>query len=153
MRRALIRVSSGARGGIPHPTLLSRKFIPPFLPTFFISSDELEYSYPRIIFKTSSLFSSIISFVFASRLRRRTGSVLEGRTLSHQSGYSIFTPSISLIFPSAYFSLSAVITLSLSSTSLLISPEWKYLLTSRTISDIFLPVSAMSIQKHDRRQR
>ena len=42
--------------------------------------------YPRMTSSTSSRFRSISSGVFASRLRRSSGSVFEPRTLKCQSG-------------------------------------------------------------------
>lgn len=42
-------------------------------------------SYPRIKASNSSRFCSINSPLFASTLRRSSGSVLDGRTLNHQS--------------------------------------------------------------------
>lgn len=66
----------------------------------FCVSISIDYE-PRIIPSTSSRFSIMSASVLASRLRRRSGSVLEGRTLNHQSGKSIFTPSRWEMFPSA----------------------------------------------------
>ena len=41
--------------------------------------------HPSMILLTAAFFSSMSAGVFASRFRRRTGSVLLGRTLNHQS--------------------------------------------------------------------
>ena len=43
------------------------------------------YSYPRIIANSSSRFCSIKGLVLASMFKRRSGSVLDPRTLNHQS--------------------------------------------------------------------
>lgn len=47
----------------------------------------------RISARTSSRLAAIISGVAASRFKRSSGSVLDGRTLKCQPGYSIETPS------------------------------------------------------------
>src|SRR5262249_32166046 len=57
----------------------------------------------RISAITSSRFLAIISGVVASRLRRSSGSVFDGRTLKCQSAYSTDRPSSLYWWPSAYF--------------------------------------------------
>ncbi len=59
------------------------------------------FVYSRISVRSSVCFSCMSSGVEASRLSRRRGSVLDGRTLNHQSGYSTFRPSSSCCAPSA----------------------------------------------------
>src|SRR5690606_25898519 len=49
--------------------------------------------YPTKCDRTSSTFASHCARVAASRLRRRSGSVLEGRRLNHQSPRSTVRPS------------------------------------------------------------
>jgi hypothetical protein len=60
-----------------------------------------------------------------SRLRRRSGSVFDGRTLKCQSSYSTDTPSSQLTSPDEYVDAISCIFASWSSTSELISPEMK----------------------------
>ena len=54
---------------------------------------ELEVGHPRMTSRTSSRFCSMSSSDRASRLRRSSGSVFEGRTLKCQSSNATETPS------------------------------------------------------------
>src|SRR6266496_2051284 len=78
---------------------------------------------PRMIARTSAVFSSSISGVRASAFSRRSGSVFEGRTLNHQSSYSTVSPSRRSWRPSEYRRASCSTVPCWSVTSELISPE------------------------------
>src|SRR6185436_2038319 len=80
----------------------------------------------RISSRSSEVFSSNSSLVFASTFSRKSGSVLLGRALNHQSSNSTVSPSVRSWRPFGYASASSSIFASGSSTRVLISPDAWY---------------------------
>src|SRR3954471_2251683 len=86
-------------------------------------------NHARIRARTSSRLAAIFSGVVASRFKRSSGSVFDGRTLKCQSAYSTDRPSSRYCVASAYFfamTSSFAATWSMCASLVLISPEMKY---------------------------
>src|SRR4029450_9157882 len=77
----------------------------------------------RISSRSSEVFSSSRSLVLASTFSRRSGSVLLGRTLNHQSSNSTVSPSVRSGRPSRYAAASSSFLASWPSPRELIPPE------------------------------